>query len=211
MPYPYKTEIPALVQRAYDRAVQIGFPVMLEGRPIGYRGPATTIIPEDGALLRMLAATHRGARIGEIGTGAGVSTAWLLSGMSDDSFLLTCDIEVALVTGVQEFFKEYPNVKAQAGDWQQLFLSGEPFDLLFFDATPRIFLQHRSNWDDAIKLIKVGGQIVMDDLAPVDLWPSEWAGTTDHKREFVLFNSRIAGVEVRTTARTASLVGTRIY
>ena len=56
---------------------------MLEGRPIGYRGPATIIIPEYGALLRMLAASHRGARISEIGTGAGVSTAWLLSGMSD--------------------------------------------------------------------------------------------------------------------------------
>ena len=211
MPYPYKIEIPERVQRAYDHAAEIGFPVMLEGRPIGYRGPATTIIPEDGALLRMLAAAHPGARIGETGTGSGVSTAWLLSGMSDDASLLTCDIDDALVASAREFFKDYPNVEVRAGDWQQLFCREKPFDLLFLDATPRAFLKDRSNWDHAIERVKVGGQIVLDDLAPIELWPSEWEGMTDHKREFILFNPRIAGVEVRTTVKTVSLVGTRIY
>lgn len=210
MPYPYKMEFPELVQRAYDHAAQIGFPVMLEGRPIGYRGPATTIIPEDGALLRMLAAGHRGGHIGEIGTGAGVGTAWLLSGMADDSSLLTCDIDEALAITIQKFFKGYPNVEVRAGDGEKLFSQEEPFDLLFFDATPRAFLQDRSNWDTAIEGVRVGGQIVMDDLVPFELWPSEWEGRTDHKREFILYNPRIAGVEVRTTAKTASLVGTRI-
>lgn len=52
MPYPYKVDLPELVRRAYEHAAEIGFPMMLEGRPIGYEGPPTTIIPEDGALLR---------------------------------------------------------------------------------------------------------------------------------------------------------------
>ena len=211
MPYPYKIETPELVQRAYEQAVRTGFPVMLEGRPIGYSGPATTIIPEDGALLRMLAATHQDGRIGEIGTGAGVSTAWLLSGMSEGSSLLTCDIDDSLVISAQEFFKEYPNVKVLAGDWEKQFSGEEPFDLLFFDGTPRAYLQDPSNWDDAIELVRVGGQIVMDDLKPIEMLPPEWQKTTDHKREFILFNPRIAGVEMRTTEKTASLVGTRIH
>jgi len=210
MPYPYKIEIPKIVQKAYDQAAKIGFPVMLEGRPIGHSGPATTIIPEDGALLRMLAAAHPGARIGEIGTGAGVSAAWLLSGISNDATLFTCDIDNTLIESAQLFFNAFPNVEVKAGDWQQLIFDTKPFDLLFFDATPRAFLQERSNWDIATELINVGGQIVMDDLAPVESWPREWEGMTDIKREFILFNPRIAGTEVRTTANTVSLVGTRI-
>lgn len=210
MPYPYRIEIPEVVRRAYQNAEEAGFPVMMEGRPIGYSGPATTIIPEDGALLRMLAGGKQDARIGEIGTGGGVSAAWLAAGMSADSSLLSCDIDETLVTNAREFFADFHNVKISEGDWEVLFSEEEPFDLLFFDATPRAYLKDRANWDDAIELVKIGGQIMMDDLAPVELWPPEWEGNTDDKREFVLFNPRVAGVEVRTTARTSSLVGTRI-
>lgn len=210
MPYPYKVEIPELVQKAYDRAREIGFPVMLEGRPPGHKGPATTIIPEDGALLRMLAASCGDGRICEIGTGGGVSTAWLLSGMTNGASLFTCDIEPDLIDSARGFFKAFSNVEALAGDWESLVFDRAPFDLLFFDATPRAFLQDESNWDRAVELVKVGGQIMMDDLLPVERFPAEWASQIDHKREFILFNPRIAGTEVRTTANTVSLVGTRL-
>ncbi|MDP6041499.1 MAG: class I SAM-dependent methyltransferase, partial [Candidatus Latescibacteria bacterium] len=146
----------------------------------------------------------------EIGTGAGVSAAWLLSGISNDATLFTCDIDNTLIESAQLFFNAFPNVEVKAGDWQQLIFDTKPFDLLFFDATPRAFLQERSNWDIATELINVGGQIVMDDLAPVESWPRDWEGMTDIKREVILFNPRIAGTEVRTTANTVSLVGTRI-
>jgi len=50
----------------------------------------------------------------------------------------------------------------------------------------------------------------MDDLAPVEMWPESWAGITDHKREFCLCNPRLAGLEVRTSATTVAVVGTRV-
>jgi hypothetical protein len=42
-----------------------------------------------GALLRTLAAARPGGRVLELGTGAGVSTAWILDGMDGASSLLT--------------------------------------------------------------------------------------------------------------------------
>lgn len=88
-------------------------------------------------------------------------------------------------------------------------MSGESFDLLFMDATPRADLE-RENWDSMIGYVKIGGQIVMDDLTPLKLWPPEWENILDYKREFALVNPRAIGVEVRTTASTAALVMTRI-
>lgn len=49
--------------------------------------------PETGALLRMLAAAKPKGRFMNLGTGFGVSSAWLLDGMSDDAELWTVDID----------------------------------------------------------------------------------------------------------------------
>lgn len=130
--------------------------------------------------------------------------------MSEGSALLTCDIDDSLADFARGFFKDYPMVSVLSGDWEEVFTNQEPFDLLFFDATPRAYLMDDSNWDDAVQLVRVGGQIVMDDLKPVDMWPQEWEGMTDHKREFIMSNPRVAGAEVRTTTETVSLIGTRI-
>lgn len=60
------------------------------------------------------------------------------------------------------------------------------------------------------RAIAIGGQILMDDLAPVEMWPDAWTGMRDHKREFCLCNPRLAGAEVRTSATTVSVIGTRL-
>lgn len=46
-----------------------------------------------GALLSLLARLSGGKAVVEVGTGAGVSGLWLLSGMRDDGVLTTIDIE----------------------------------------------------------------------------------------------------------------------
>ena len=195
MPYPYTVHIPDPVDRALQRAVELGFPLMPEGRPIGDPAPTTAVTPMDGALLRSLAAGHRDGVIGEIGTGPGVSTAWLLSGMQGTA---------------REFFAGDPRVQILHGDWEAVLPAHGPFSLLFFDANAWTVLADRGQWDVVLNLVRLGGQIVMDDLAPVELWPESWRGMTDHKREFCLCNERVAGIEVRTSARTVSLVGTRV-
>ena len=84
-----------------------------------------------------------------------------------------------------------------------------PPDLLFMDATPRADLVY-ANWDAVTELVTIGGQIVMDDLTLIALWPSDWDTTIDYKREFAFANPRVAGTEVLTTPTTAALIVTRI-
>ncbi|MEJ6480176.1 class I SAM-dependent methyltransferase [Nostoc punctiforme UO1] len=211
MSYPYNIELPTLVIRSHEQAERLGFPMMPQGRPIGKSAPTTTITPADGALLRALVAGYPAGRICEIGTGAGVSTAWLISGMLPNSFLLSCKINPELASAAISFFKEFQFVEIRAGDWSQVLSAEAPFDLLFFDANAREVLMDADNWPQVASLVRIGGKIIMDDLTPVELWPPEWKDNIDYKRDFCLCNPQIAGVEVRTTKNTVSLICTRIY
>ena len=85
----------------------------------------------------------------------------------------------------------------------------KPFDLLFMDAAPEKDLSPE-NWDHVTELVNVGGQIVLDDLTPLELWPPEWRDKVDLKRRFAFENLRVTSVEVRTTDKTAALMTTRI-
>jgi predicted O-methyltransferase YrrM len=85
----------------------------------------------------------------------------------------------------------------------------EPYDLLFMDAMPRQDLVP-SKWDSVVELVKIGGQIIMDDLIPVELWPPDWDEIVDGKREFAFTNPRVIGTEVRTTSKTSALIVTRV-
>ncbi len=49
--------------------------------------------PKTGALLSVLAASKPGGRLLELGTGTGIGTAWMLSGMDADRTLDTVDVE----------------------------------------------------------------------------------------------------------------------
>src|SRR2546423_4249784 len=52
--------------------------------------------PLVGAMLRTLATSKPGGRFLELGTGTGIATAWLLSGMDRDSTLVSVDIDPAV-------------------------------------------------------------------------------------------------------------------
>ncbi|MGH3532229.1 MAG: O-methyltransferase, partial [Mycobacterium sp.] len=68
----------AILVAARDRAVDIG---------VG------AVTPAVGALLSLLAKASGSKAVVEVGTGAGVSSLWLLSGMAEDGVLTTIDIE----------------------------------------------------------------------------------------------------------------------
>ncbi|ROR97496.1 putative O-methyltransferase YrrM [Salana multivorans] len=53
-----------------------------------------SVTPATGALLATLAAAAGARHVVEIGTGAGVSGAWLLAGMPSDGILTTIDVDV---------------------------------------------------------------------------------------------------------------------
>ena len=202
-------ELPEIVRKANALANELNFPLMPEGRPAGYKGPPSACIPQVGRMLQVLTSGKPGGRIGEQGTGAGVGTAWLASGLRNSAHLISVEINPSFSNATAQLFAGYPNVEIQTGDWHEIMSPNEPYDLLFMDAMPRVDLVP-DKWDLIVELIKIGGQIVMDDLTPVELWPPEWNEIIDGKREFAFANPRVFGTEVRTTPTTSALIVTRI-
>lgn len=204
-------QMPDLVREAIAVAREVGFPLMPDGcPPAEYQGPPTACIPEVGRLLRTLAAAKPGGLIGEQGTGSGVGTAWLISGMSAESRLVSAELDPVYAAAAARLFAGFPNVEVRAGDWHQVLHGEGPFDLLFMDAIPGSGDLDPSRWDRVAELVKVGGLIVMDDLTPVDLWPADWDSFVDPKREFAFANPRVAGAEVRITPAMSVLLVTRL-
>lgn len=205
----YGVQLPELVQEAVRLAQALDFPLMPEGRPVGFKGPASACIPEMGQLLRVLAVSCADGRIAESGTGAGIGTAWMVSGMSPQASLISAELDTRLAQAASELFQDYGNVDIRAGDWLAVLADEAPFDLFFMDAGTRRHLDP-GNWDNFTEMVNIGGQIVFDDLAPLELWPPAWDDLVDLKREFAFHNPRVVGTEVRTTATQAALIVTRI-
>lgn len=125
--------------------------------------------PETGALLRMLAAAKPKGRFLNLGTGFGVSSAWMLDGMSEDAELWTVDIDEIGSTVAKAHLDQRLRVVVEDGS---AFLEGanalgQRFDLIFADAMPGKY-QHL---DRALDLVARGGFYVVDDLTPTEDWP----------------------------------------
>jgi predicted O-methyltransferase YrrM len=101
-------DLPEIVRKANALANQLNFPLMPEGRPVGYQGPPSACIPQVGRLLKVLASAKPGGRIGEQGTGAGVGTAWLASGLCGDAHLISVEIDPVRAKEVAKLFADYP-------------------------------------------------------------------------------------------------------
>ena len=98
----------------------------------------------------MLAAGCQGGRIGEIGTGAGIGTAWLASAMPADCALVTVDIDEQLAAAVGGLMADDDRVAVLAGDAYQVLPGRAPFDLLFADGAWR----DPAGWDSLVGLLK---------------------------------------------------------
>ncbi len=130
-----------------------------------------------GALLRMLAASKcsgkTSARLLELGTGTGISTAWLLDGMNADSRLTTVDNDATCVEIARRHLGLDGRVEFHIADGSE-FLAGlvvNRFDLIFADTWPGKFF----DLDLALTLLKPGGFYVIDDLLPQSNWPEDHA------------------------------------
>ena len=72
---------PEVIENARRRGLEFG-----DASPVGTGA---------GAMLRVVAAAVQARHVVEIGTGAGTSGLWLLSGMPDDGVLTTIDSSAA--------------------------------------------------------------------------------------------------------------------
>ena len=125
-------------------------------------------------MLRVLAATKPGGRLLELGTGTGLSTAWLLDGMDRDARLITVDIDPGSQAVARGILGDDPRLEIVTED-AAVFLRGQAvasFDLIFADAMPGKY----ELLDAALVLLRPGGIYVVDDLLPQANWPEGHAG-----------------------------------
>jgi predicted O-methyltransferase YrrM len=125
--------------------------------------------PRTGALLRALAASKPAGRLLELGTGTGVATSWLLSGMDKKSTLISVDVSEEFQHVARRALSSDPRVTfitqdAAAFLWRQ---SPATFDLVFADAMTGKY----EALDEALAVVKPGGFYVIDDMLPQPNWP----------------------------------------
>ena len=155
---------PALVEQAFGTARRIGFPLTPDDPGHG-RGSAC--LPGVGRFLAVLAAGCLGGRIAELGTGAGVGTAWMASAMPADCTLVTAEIDPVRAAAAAELLAADTRVRVLAGDAFSVLEPYAPFDLIFADSGVR----DDGAFKSVVGMLRPGGRIVMDDVTPVEALP----------------------------------------
>lgn len=125
--------------------------------------------PLTGSLLRTLAASKPGGRLLEIGTGTGLSTAWLLDGMDAHATLTTVDNDQAVLAIAQRHLGHDPRLSVVCADgdaWLDTLAPGS-FDLVFADSWPGKYRRLQ----ETLALLRPGGVYVVDDMLPQPNWP----------------------------------------
>ncbi len=182
-------DLPEIVQRAFDVSRRAGYVSFCRN--------------ETGRLLATLAATRSGT-LAEFGTGCGVGTAWLRSGIRNGAHILTAELDARLAGAAAEIFEDDSQVEVLAADWSTLMDKG-PFSLLFLDSG-----DPESVRVDAIAdLVEPGGIVVLDDFAPCESWPPVAYNRVDTLREQWLTDDRFTAVEVMIAPDASAVIATR--
>ncbi|MEM9324251.1 MAG: class I SAM-dependent methyltransferase [Bacteroidota bacterium] len=133
---------------------------------IGFTMPSDVFI---GTLLKSLIASKPNSNILELGTGIGLSLAWMIEGLDAQSRLTSVDNDPQLTNIAKEFFGHDQRVNLVCMDGADWILNyqGPSFDLIFADAWPGKY----GELDETLALLKVGGLYVIDDMTPASDWP----------------------------------------
>lgn len=182
-------DLPEVVSRAFDVSRRAGYAAFCRN--------------ETGRLLAALAATRSGI-MAEFGTGCGVGTAWLRSGVRGDATIVTAELDAKLATAAAEIFVDDPQVEVLAADWSTLLDKG-PFSLLFLDSGQ----PDQVGVDAVADLVEPGGIVVLDDFTPCEVWPPVSGGRVDILREQWLTDERFTTVEVMVASDASTLIATR--
>jgi predicted O-methyltransferase YrrM len=146
---------PAVLDAIEQETARLGFSMASEAKT--------------GALLAALAASKPGARLLELGTGTGIGTAWLLSGMDASARLDTVDSDAAVVEVARAHLGGDARVAFRVEDGARFLERADraAYDIVYADAWPGKF----THLDAALSCVAPGGIYVIDDLLPQANWP----------------------------------------
>ncbi len=122
-----------------------------------------------GHLLQTLAAAKPKGRFLEIGTGTGLSAAWILNGMDSHSTLLSVDNNPDLSSLAEKNLGFDPRLTLRVADGGEFIksLAGQRFDFVFADSFPGKY----NTLKETLRLVALGGFYVVDDMLPQSNWP----------------------------------------
>ena len=121
------------------------------------------------SFLRTLAASKPGGKFLELGTGTGLSTAWILDGMDENSTLVSIDNEVKFLEIAQRFLGQDNRltlVDTDGADWVEA-NKNEKYDYIFADTWHGKYLM----LDEVLAMLNKGGLYIIDDMLPQPNWP----------------------------------------
>ena len=130
------------------------------------------------SLLRTLAASKPAARLLELGSGTGLSTAWLLDGMDAASQLITVDFDQSLLDILYRHLGADARLKAVCSDGDDFVrsLHGQRFDLIFADTWAGKY----QLLDEVLDMLNPAGLYIIDDMLPQPNWPAGHADKVAH-------------------------------
>lgn len=171
---------PPLVAAAVARARQAGFLLSCD--------------PAVGRLLAVLAAQlPDGARALELGTGTGVGTAWIASGLLPRTDATVLTVENDQQTAALAARGDWPSfVELRHGDALDVLEQGGPFDLIFADAP-------EGKWyglDRTIAALGRHGVLLVDDMTPLPDWTDSHRAAQDLVRRILLTAPELTSVEL---------------
>jgi predicted O-methyltransferase YrrM len=161
------------------------------------QGLETSCRAEDGALLHVLAGRRGTARAAEIGTGAGVGAAWIVSALPPQTPFFAAELDSGLAARAAELFADDPNVTVVAGSWRDSLPAEAPFDLVFVDAADA-----KDDPDAVVGLLAPGGTAVLDDVWQDPALP-------DVRRDAWLHHPLLSTIELWVTPQRRALVAVR--
>jgi predicted O-methyltransferase YrrM len=121
------------------------------------------------SLLRTLAATKPAGKFLELGTGTGLSTAWILDGMDKASALISIDHEAKFLEIAQRYLGEDERLTlmlTDGGEWVD-HNQHQKFDYIFADTWHGKYLL----LEEVLSMLNKGGLYIIDDMLPQPNWP----------------------------------------
>jgi predicted O-methyltransferase YrrM len=121
------------------------------------------------SLLKTLATSKPSGKFLELGTGTGLSTAWILDGMDSNSTLISFDNDEKFLNIAHKFLdgdKRLKLVLSDGEDWVKSNL-GHKFDYIFADTWHGKYLL----LDEVLEMLNKGGLYIVDDMLPQPNWP----------------------------------------
>jgi predicted O-methyltransferase YrrM len=141
--------------------------VIEKARTRGEEMGCMPVLPGAGAALRLLAAAANAKAVVEIGTGAGVSGLWLMSGMPPDGILTTIDVEGEHHRAAKQAFAAAgiasQRTRVITGRAMDVLprLTDAAYDMVVIDADKEEYPQYV---EQALRLLRSGGVLALDNM-----------------------------------------------